>query len=916
VRTLSAGSTLAVGRQYAEPHYLIALAFTAPSALTLYLSDHYVEVFGHEWLPYVADWGTLEEVLNTADVGGQPATAQLSLFNTKPIAGKSRVSDLIRTPLNTSGTYEWGFAQLTVYHYFDNLVSSPDQNRLGVFYLEEPTEIGESLLVVRMSDQTLVIDRALAVRKITRSDFPACAPSSVNRDIPRAFGVVAHVPCWPVVDGAAGQLLYATTPLSSPIPLVDATDFGRLADRVNVEKLYGTTYWTHTGLGAFDASRVNDGELLTAAFTLTTATVGAVLRFYGGTDPESGQPEIRTFVGVRIQLGATNSPTGQWTIEHSEDGVSWTTITTLNFGSGATQFTATWADVGAHSLWRLRLTTAPSSTQSSHVEVQWIERLWQGQIEQEQIQWRTVVGNELRTVSRGVGGTTSLAHDAGARVFQIFQGSKAYRYVVAEETAGFPIQAITNIRINDQAATVATAELGVTDLAAGRRFAVINVNVSDLRAFHTTTVAAHSLSLPIATNLPLALDQTIDSVGNSTWQFLLTVTLQPPAEPYTVTGTVSRHVVMTFTQPSGSFSLSGTNTIRHRDPNNGTLTLFTDNAGPGFDFTGATYDYTTGANITNETFELNLSGDADNWRFIWTITVYTLSSATVASVPQVGYATGKGSGDSTTAIVIGDVTCDIEGTRDDTSGSISGTANLLLENPVDIVRFALLHLWPGITSGQLGASFATTRASLASAGIKWAFLMGFEDFAKWRLRFGEQARSVFYLTAGTWEYKYLPDAPSAQQTLDYAREVSLTAPALVSRTARVDVKNSLAVASQYDYVDRTYKTLATVEDLTQIGLTERLAGQLNLDLVRDPAAAAALGAFWLSRWKRQRFLVDLVAWWNVLAVELVDYLAFVNHPILEAHGGAALVFRVLAKRALLADEQTGRIRLQLIEAGT
>jgi hypothetical protein len=895
VKTLSAGASLRASRGYAAPHYLVTLDFTVPSAKTLNLSDQYVSTGLGDFLPYVASWGTLADALNLLDVDGSPATAEMTLINTVAIEGRARISDLIRSPQNTVNAYEWAYAKVTIYQLFEGLTTG-DEIKLGVFYLEEPLEIGEDLLTVRMSDQSLVVEDRLRIRRVTRTEFPLCGKSQVGQSIPRTFGVLTNVPAIPVIDGPANQLNGALTATATSVTLLDASDFPASPE------LFPTGFWTQSGLGSFNGSRVNDGVFTLGAFHLDGASVGAVLRF------DAGAGNTRIFEAVWLTFNVS-SPAGQWEIEYSDNGSTFTVVASLPFSG--TEAATSWV-AQSHRYWRLRLSSVPAAG-GEHAEVQWYGPGFLGQCEQELMRWRTRSGNTLNNVVRGRHASTAIPHDDRTTFFGIRSGPKAYRFAVAEDTATFAMKAITNIKVNGLPTTLATAELGATDILSGARFGVINFNVGDVKTFHSLPVEGHSLPHPVATNLPLVLDQTIDSLGNATWQFLLTVTLQAPAEPYTVTGTVSRHVVMTFESVSGLFSLSGTNTIRHRDPSNGTITLFTDNAGPGFDFTGATYDYTTGANVTNETFELNLSGDADNWRFIWTITVYTLSGATLASIAQAGFRTGTGAGDSTSRIVIGDVTCDLEGIQDDSGGSLSGTALLLLENPADVTRFILTQLY-SVSAGDLGTTWNATRTSLVAAGLKWALRLDYTLFSNLRRKLGEQARAALYLEAGRWEYEFLETTPTAQLTLDYLRDVWSDQPARVTRTARVDVRNSLNVSAQRDYAANTDRYLKVHEDLTHVSTPQR--ADLVLDLVQQEATATALGDYWLTVWRRQRFSVELVTWWNALALEKIDYLALANHPILTAHGGTALVFRIVGKDYLVGDDNPGRIRLQLIEAGT
>lgn|GEM_PF-1723137 len=308
------------------------------------------------------------------------------------------------------------------------------------------------------------------------------------------------------------------------------------------------------------------------------------------------------------------------------------------------------------------------------------------------------------------------------------------------------------------------------------------------------------------------------------------------------------------------------------------------------------YDATADEIIT---FEYT-HGGADDDDLEWIIDLYKV----------IDHATVMAGGGPTR---IGEITVDVEGIRDDGSGTISGTPSLLLENPADITRFILTQLY-GVASASLGSTWATTRALLAVGGYKWAFLLEFEEFSKLRLRLGEQARSILYLAAGVWELKFLPDNPTAQLTLDYMRDVARDVPVKIRRTPRADVRNSIWVYSQRDDASGDYRRLRKHEDLTQPGLTEVFQHDLRLDLVQDAATADLLGAFWLSQWKRQRFDIEFTAFWNVLAAEPVDYVRLANHPALAAHG--LPVLRVIGKRSGLGEEHPGRIRLRGIEVAT
>jgi hypothetical protein len=902
VKSLTAPATIRTQRRDAAPIYLLQIDFTAPSSKTLYLSDRYITALGHDYLALVKDWGTLEEALNTLDPDGRPQTAEVTLFNATLIEGRARLSDLIRTPRNnaitettalygssfwsqsglggydgaavnngnltvgafhldtaavgstltydagvgqtkafsaltitlggsvghtptaqwsiecsddgavftrvarltfknlevgttqwsvawgpsshrfwrlllmsapglgpnhneiqftevsSSTSYEWAFAKVTVTQLFEGL-STSDAVRLGVFYLEDPTDIGENVLTVRMTDQSLALENAMQITQVTRAEFPSCAIATVGTSIPRPFGVLKNVPAVPVVDGVVGILSGAHTAVQTTITLVDATDFAT-----------GNTILVDTEL---------------------------------------------------ITLG-------------------------------------------------------------------------------------TKSGSAFTGSTRAANSTTAAEHADLAAVFLVRSGSSAYRFVVGEHDGIFPIKSVSNILVNGKPPrTSPSTTLDATDIVAGKHFATINFTPPDVGEFHTLpiggikviAVTALTVTGDGATNVASA--TRVISVGNNS----------------EASGPTSRRLTWKMTRSSGVWAVGNHFNISR----SGSTANITGNGD------GVTSEY-------NGTDVLTYSGDQDESIFFTAL----LGSSIVATLTFVVYEVTRtqslGSSTSTANRVIGTVTCDVEGIRDDVSGTISGTPSLLLENPADVTRFMLSKLF-AVT--DFGSTWTLSRAALATAGYKWAATFEFTTFSALRRKLGEQARSVLYIESGNWEFAFLSSSPTAQVTLDYTREVWDGMPARVSRTSRTDVRNRLTVSSQLDIVSGDYRRVTTVEDLTQPGLTTPSVDTLTLDLVQDAATADALAAYWLAWRSRQRFAIDLVAWWNLLAIDKIDYVAISNHPVLTASSGGALVlengtgditleagghlliedlvFRVVGKSYLVGDDNPGRIKLRLVE---
>jgi hypothetical protein len=734
-----------------RPFTLLAqIDFTDPSAQSVYLSDQSVPaILGHDWLPYIAAWGPLEEITSA----GAPATSELVLFNTKPIGGKARLSDWLRTPLNTSGTYEFSGAKVTLYR-LDYGATTP--KLLNKLFIEEPTEIDDRLFRLRMSDAGLLLENRLVATVIDRTVLPLSTRAVAGRAIPRAFGVLRGVPAWPVVDGASARLSGALTAAATSIPLVDAADM-----------------------------------------------------------------------------------------------------------------------------------VAPGTVQ----------------IETEQANFTGKTGNTLTGVSRGANGTAAAAHADQARVLQVRSGAFAYRFVVSEAlSAAYLHKSLSNVRVNGRAPkTAPTISANATDLISGKTMAVITFPVTDVVAFHTIPLAK---TLPQPASLPTQ-DWIVSGHVNGVNR-TLTVTVPTGSAEYALAGPVRRRCSMTWKNISGGFQVDVAGCwIARRDPTTGaSIRMYngTTDTSNNLQFPATmTFEYETGAGTGSETWEVNLNGDGSNYRNQWTITDYAISA-------QMEAGDGPGAGDSTASACIGTVTCDIEGIQDDASGTISGTPSLLLENPADITR-AVLTLLYGVAVADLGARWAASRATLAGLAYKWAFLLsheGAERLSDLRAAFAQQARAELFIEAGQWDYVVIPSAPAATLTLDYRRDVWAEAAAQASRSPRTQLFTSVRAAAQLDYVSGDYGYTALAQTA---GVAQRTEENLSLSLVQDRATADALAAFYLGQWQRQRWQVDLVAWQNVLALRKADHIAITGHPVLEAHGGAALILRITERAYRSGDDNPARIRL-------
>jgi hypothetical protein len=517
-----------------------------------------------------------------------------------------------------------------------------------------------------------------------------------------------------------------------------------------------------------------------------------------------------------------------------------------------------------------------------------------GLVDGDQRSWTGKSGNTLTGLTHVAG--TAATHAAGSTFLAM--RSDEYMFAAGEVRPGYTIGAIANVRVRGvRLASQPSVTLANSSTVPGKIIATIQFPVSSLFEFHAVPLGQAGLD---ATNP--GVNASLAALSGS---LILAVTL--PALPATVPDAADVSVSVTVRMHSSVASPSAKTTCQYQDESQ-PGTVYVGLGSPELD-DDTTYSFTMKRYVTTE-----------HIRFTWsTLAAGSTMTVTVVAMTASPASQGGGSGASTASAIFGDVTADITGIKDDAVGSISGTPNLLLEIPADITAYFLV-LYPGTSLADRGAHWAATRASQLAAGLKWAFLLGLdgtERFADLRRKITLQSRSQLATEAGTIDLRYLPDTPSVDLVLDYRADVWEQQPALVKRTGRTQLFNRVIVKAQPDLSGSgDFRYQVPIEDLTQPGLTDAFETTLELPWVQSVAVAAALGPYWLGWWRRPRFEIEAVGWQRLFALEKVDHLAVDNHPVLAAHGGVALPFRVFQKTYRLGDDNPSRIGVQAIEAAT
>lgn len=806
-KILSAAATIAAARRDADVILLVEVALTSPSAKTLYFSDAFRTEIGHEYLPFVLGFGTVDEAQNDGDVGGRVTTATLRLQNSKTIEGKTRLSSLIRTAGNTSGTYEFTFAKVTVSELLVSGAAAGDEVVLGVFYLEDNPDINEEFIDFRMSDAALLLEDKMLIRRLTNDDFPLADPDDVGQDIPVAIsgGLLKDIPCLGAVTG-----------------------------------------WVSSS---------------TADITATAPGVGGWLTVSDDRAPSSA-------------IGQFDDEQIEWDQKRTKPDAP---------------------NLGVPQV-RIKRRGIP----------------------------RTGV---LVTVSKAT------AHKAGAALFQIRSGVRAYGYLVCENVGAYRLLAgsITNVRVANVLQVDSGANANVTiDYAyafpnlPGRTFVVIwfkavpvlkkqvvvaiedKLTVGD----NIAVTAANGTTLTrLATNLPTTVIASSGSAGS--------VTLTLPAAPGGITNVNRKigYIIRPFAPSTTGWKIKAGDRVLESNDDSG-------NPPPlGY----RSFRWGTGASYGNETIAVEfrgLSGD----RLVVTIIEYEAEVEAALGIAKTGAASRAGTlsltGNSTADVVVGgQVTCDIAaGVRDNGSGTITGTAGAIIRYPADVAKFILLALFPGVTAADLGTSWTATRATHKAGNYKWDMLLTALTMSELRRKIGEQCRSALYLEGGKWELRLIDaakTAPTTQITLDDDTHLLAVAPVTVSHTPRTAIRNSLTVYAARDYrktgglADR-YTVARVRESLS--GFADRLKYDLEFDFIQDSTMITTIADVWLGWWKRQRLIVACVVPWVALSAEKYDVVQITGHPVLDDMAPSGR-FRIIGKSYLLGDaDNPGRIALRMIES--
>jgi hypothetical protein len=244
-------------------------------------------------------------------------------------------------------------------------------------------------------------------------------------------------------------------------------------------------------------------------------------------------------------------------------------------------------------------------------------------------------------------------------------------------------------------------------------------------------------------------------------------------------------------------------------------------------------------------------------------------------------------GNSSADVVIGSsVNCDVDGYRDDGSGTYTGSANALIERPDHVLKHFIDILYGFTLTDIDSSSFSAAGALYAAAisgGYKFAFVINSEiSPSKFLSELAFQCRSNLKYDKGLWKLLYLPDtAPAAAKTISKTNLAGKFAKFKFNRSANIDITNDLTAKFKKNYGGIKYDEsewlgTSTASDSTSQGKYGVRAKTYEFPAIRLQAMADHVLAFILLQRKNPLLIIDFLVFWEYLDLERGDTLDISN----------------------------------------
>jgi len=265
MRTFTNGFTSAKNKKSHEPVNLLKIIWPAIGvfpAKTLYLSDRAVTIDGVNWLPLVEDWGAIEGVgLDTLlqNPGVEKARVQLVNAPVNLGMGLQRFSDLWSQYPPEAAT---GF----LYQWFEGEgLTAADQTALLTARIIDPLEYDERSCSLHLVVESAHHGRIMIGNTLTLVDYPDAPETSIGRIKPIVIGQVDDAPGLPVRLVYTTRLTSVALPGANTLDVASTTGFpaaGSVVINDDTISYTGVTATQFTGCAGINEFHYADDEVM------------------------------------------------------------------------------------------------------------------------------------------------------------------------------------------------------------------------------------------------------------------------------------------------------------------------------------------------------------------------------------------------------------------------------------------------------------------------------------------------------------------------------------------------------------------------------------------------------------------------------------------------------------------------------
>ena len=278
-------------------------------------------------------------------------------------------------------------------------------------------------------------------------------------------------------------------------------------------------------------------------------------------------------------------------------------------------------------------------------------------------------------------------------------------------------------------------------------------------------------------------------------------------------------------------------------------------------------------------------GSGATWLAVFEVTViYTFTGSLSANTDTSQVSTAQ-------MEVGGQVTCMCTGYQDTATGTYTGAANALIQQPDAVFRHILIALL-GFTSADIGACFASSAASYGAASYLFAFILHdvATDAQTLLADLAQECASAFWDWGGQFELLALPSAAPAPQIVMDPDQDAIGFPQF-DYTGTADIKNLENVYYRRDYraassgqglgtTSVNLNPLAVQKGYMDMQIVQSGSGNLPEDLelkaVRQIAMALSVGSYILGWKATQKRALTVTARWNMILGAPGQFLLFAD----------------------------------------